>query len=188
MAPSRSGSNLPLILASGSPRRVELLQKAGIEFEQRPADIDESPLGGEPAHRYVVRLAEEKARAAWCPGTRSLGADTVVVLGDQILGKPRDTQHAKCMLRSLSGRSHRVLTGVAVFDGRSYKTHCEETVVWLREVAEHEIGEYVSSGEPFDKAGGYGIQGGASRFIESIEGSYSNVVGLPVDAVTEMVR
>lgn len=184
--PSRNGPSL--ILASASPRRVDLLQAVGIEFEQRPAGIDESRRPGEPVERFVVRLAEEKARASWRPGTRSLGADTVVVLGDKVLGKPTDSRHARTMLRSLSGRSHRVLTGVAVFDGARCATHCEETVVRLRPVGEREMDEYIASGEPLDKAGGYGIQGGASAFIESFDGSYSNVVGLPVAAVRRMLR
>ena len=188
MATVRSGRQLPLILASASPRRVDLLREAGFEFEQRPANIDESARPGEPVEQYVRRLAEEKARASWRPGARSLGADTVVVLGEQVLGKPRDPRHARTMLQSLSGRSHRVLTGVAVFDGATCRTHCEETVVMLREVGEREMAEYVASGEPLDKAGGYGIQGGASAFIDAVEGSYTNVVGLPVDAVREMLR
>ncbi len=188
MMPVLPGSDRPLILASGSPRRVELLEAAGIEFEQIPADIDETAKAGERADRYVMRLAEEKARASWRPGTRSLGADTVVVLDDRLLGKPRDAQHAKRMLRGLAGRSHRVLTGVAVFDGMSCRTCCEETMVRLREVSEREISEYVSTGEPLDKAGGYGIQGRASPFVDSVEGSFTNVVGLPMEAVSEMLR
>ncbi len=183
-----SGKDIRLILASASPRRVELLKAAGFEFEQRPADIDESAHPGESARRYVVRLAEGKARRSWRSGTRSLGADTVVVLDEKMLGKPRDSEHASSMLRRLSGRSHRVLTGVAVFDGHLCRTRCQETVVRFRRLGEREIGEYVLTGEPLDKAGAYAIQGLASPFVESVEGSYTNVVGLPMEAVAEMLR
>lgn len=179
---------LPLILASASPRRVELLQEVGVEFEQIPAYIDESVLGDEPPEEYVVRLAEAKARAVWRRGTRTLGADTVVVLGTEVLGKPEGPSHAWRMLRGLSGRAHRVLTGVAVFDGDSCDTLCEETRVSFRHLEDHEIESYIVGGEPLDKAGSYGIQGEAARFVESVSGSYSNVVGLPVEAVLPMLR
>ncbi len=177
-----------LILASASPRRARLLASAGIAFDQRPADIDESPLEGESPEGYVVRLAEEKARAAWRPGFRALGADTAVVTGREVLGKPRDERDARRMLRSLSGRSHRVLTGVAVFDGGACATLYVETRVRFRELREVEIRAYVASGEPLDKAGSYAIQAGAAAFVESVEGSYSNVVGLPLDEVAGLLR
>ena len=179
---------LRLILASASPRRVALLREAGFEFEQCPADIDESRLPGEAARHYVLRLAEAKARAVWREGTQSLGADTVVVLGSEVLGKPRDPAHARRMLRRLSRQPHAVLTGVAVFDGRSCRTLCESTRVRFRSLMEHEIAEYVATGEPLDKAGAYGIQGGAARFVESVDGSYTNIVGLPLEAVGAMLR
>ena len=178
----------PLILASASPRRSALLLEAGIEFERCPADIDESRLSGEAPDHYVTRLARAKARAVWRDGTRSLGADTVVVLGSDVLGKPRDPPEAERMLASLSGRSHRVLTGVALFDGATAETHCEATEVRFRELAASEIASYVATGEPMDKAGGYGIQGGAAGFVERIDGSHSNVVGLPIEAVKSMLR
>lgn len=183
-----SDRRLPLILASASPRRTDLLQAAGIEFEQVPANIDEAMLPGERARPYVLRLAEAKARAGWRPGTRSLGADTVVAVDGQVLGKPRDDLDARRMLRLLSGRSHQVLTGVAVFDGQACEVACEATNVRFGALAEREIKEYVASGEPQDKAGAYAIQGGAARFVESIAGSYSNVVGLPVELVARMLR
>ncbi len=159
-----------------------------MEFEQVPAHIDESALAGEIPERYVVRLAEGKARAVWRPGTRALGADTVVVLGSQVLGKPQGPSHARRMLRSLSGRGHRVLTGVALFDGDSCDTLCEETQVRFRRLEDDEIESYVAGGEPLDKAGAYGIQGAAARFVESVNGSHSNVVGLPVEQVLAMLR
>ena len=177
-----------LILASASPRRAELLRSSGIDFEQIPAFVDEALLPGEEANQYVVRLAMAKASAVWRPGTRTLGADTVVVLDGDVLGKPRDARHAKQMLRRLAGRSHRVLTGVAVFDGQTHETLCEETCVRFGSLSDSEIDDYVASGEPLDKAGAYGIQGAASSFVEGIAGSYSNVVGLPVDRVARMVR
>jgi septum formation protein len=180
--------SLRLILASASPRRVELLRAAGFDFEQCPADIDESRLPNEAAAPYVLRLAETKARAVWRQGTRTLGADTIVLLGSEVLGKPRNPSHARHMLQRLSRRSHAVLTGVAVFDGQRCHTHCERTRVRFRSLMEHEIEEYVASGEPLDKAGAYGIQGGAAKFVESVDGSYSNVVGLPLEAVEAVLR
>lgn len=179
---------VPLILASASPRRSALLLGAGIEFERCPADIDESRLPEEVPDDYVVRLARAKARAAWRAGTRSLGADTVVVLDSAVLGKPRDAPEAERMLASLSGRSHRVLTGVALFDGTTVETHCEVTEVQFRKLTATEIASYVATGEPLDKAGAYAIQGGAAKFVERIDGSYSNVVGLPIEAVKSMLR
>ena len=177
-----------LILASASPRRVALLREAGFEFEQCPADIDESRLPNEAARQYVLRLAEAKARAVWREGTKSLGADTVVVLGSEVLGKPRDPSHARRMLRRLSRQPHAVLTGVAVFDGHSCRTLCERTRVRFRSLMENEIDEYVATGEPLDKAGAYGIQGGAARFVDSVDGSFTNIVGLPLEAVEAMLR
>ena len=188
MEASHTGNNLPLLLASASPRRSELLKLGGFEFERRPAHIDESARTGEPADRYVLRLAEEKARAVWRRGTRTLGADTVVVLGDEVLCKPSDEDDAKRMLSSLSGRTHRVLTGVAVFDGTSCLTRHAETRVRFRVLEDEEIDEYVATGEAFDKAGSYGIQGWASKFVESVDGSYTNVVGLPLELVSGMLR
>ena len=187
--PSRPArASIPFILASASPRRAELLAKAGIEFDRCPADIDESMLSGESPHEYVRRLAETKARAAWRPGTRSLGADTIVVLGGNVLGKPRDELDAKRMLQRLSGQCHSVLTGVAVFGGEAVESTCEETRVWFRTLSDREINDYVARGEPLDKAGAYGIQGEAGRFVDRIDGSYSNVVGLPVEVAVAMLR
>ena len=178
---------MPLILASASPRRKELLSAAGIEFDVRPVDVDETILVGERADDYVLRVAENKARASWQRGELSLGADTVVVVDSQILGKPVDAVDAKRMLALLSSRSHTVVTGIALFDGAAANCSAVETEVYFRALSAAEIDEYVASGEPFDKAGAYGIQGLASKFVERIDGCYFNVVGLPVSTVYGML-
>lgn len=171
---------MPLILASQSPRRSELLLIAGIPHEVRIADVKEVPEPGETPEHYVRRLAEEKARAV--PGDFVVAADTVVVVDGQILGKPKDAEDATRMLRMLSGKEHLVITGLCI-KGRDTIIDVETTRVWFTELTLREIREYVASGEPMDKAGGYAIQGLASKFVERIEGSYSNVVGLPVAKV-----
>jgi septum formation protein len=180
---------LPLVLASASPRRAELLAAAGIAIEVRPADVDEAVLPDESAADYVCRVAVDKARAVGtlAPRRAVLAADTTVVVDGLILGKPGTDEDAARMLRLLSGRTHEVLTGVCVrsAEGRELVRVASTTVEFapLTEVA---IRWYVQSGEPRDKAGAYAIQGRASRFIPRIEGSYSNVVGLPVALVCEM--
>lgn len=174
-----------LILASASPRRRELLATAGIDFEVRPADVDEALLPGEPPDVYVARLAQTKARAVHRPGEITLGADTTVVTEGESLGKPADAAEASAMLRRLEGRGHEVLTGWSLFDGRHAQGGVESTRVFFRAMTQPEIDEYVASGEPFDKAGGYGIQGLASKYVERVEGCYFNVVGLPVARVAE---
>jgi septum formation protein len=178
-----------LILASASPRRAELLRAAGIEFETLPVDIDETALPDETPEALVRRLAEEKARAASArrPGAVVLGADTVVVIGGRILGKPRDEADAAAMLRMLSGREHQVLTGVAVTTSAVARSAVDVTIVQFATLTEEEIAGYVLSREPMDKAGAYAIQGLASRFVDRIEGSYSNVVGLPVALVYRLL-
>jgi septum formation protein len=163
-----------LILASGSPRRRELLEGLGVRFTVRPVDLDESPLPGEAPRDYVLRLAVEKAAAA--SGELVLAADTTVVVDGEILGKPRDDEDARRMLRLLSGREHSVLTGIAL--GKAAEV--DETLVRFAPLSEAEIDWYVATGEPRDKAGAYAIQGLGSLFVESVEGSYSNVVGLPI--------
>jgi septum formation protein len=177
-----------LILASASPRRREILESAGIPFETRPAEADETPLLDETAEEYVRRLAEEKARAVWRAGDIVLGADTVVAVDKVLLGKPRDGEEAARMLRLLSGRLHRVLTGVCFFDGEKAETAVEETFVEFLPLSDEEIAAYVATGEPFDKAGAYGIQGAASKFVARIEGCYFNVVGLPIARVYGFLR
>ena len=183
-----------LILASASPRRAELLAHAGIPFEVAPADVDEQTRPGEAAEAHVRRLAEAKGRAAAAraPGRAVLAADTVVVIDDQILGKPADPQDAARMLRLLSGRAHRVLTGVSLLvpagDGGEAprRTQLSVSQVWFVHLSDADIDWYVATGEPMDKAGAYGIQGLGSRFVERLDGSYSNVVGLPVALVYRM--
>ncbi len=172
-----------LILASASPRRQEILHNAAIPFETRPAEVDESHRRGESARDYVLRLAEAKARAVAQPGETVLGADTVVVVEGRILGKPADPDEAKLMLRLLSGRRHDVLTGVCVLHAGECRTFVELTAVTFSSLSNQEVEAYVDSGEPLDKAGAYGIQGLASKFVERIEGCYFNVVGLPIARV-----
>jgi len=178
-----------LVLASRSPRRSELLRAAGFEFTIRTADVDESIEPRESPEGYVQRLAEKKARAvAIQPGEMVLGADTIVALGDEILGKPRDEDHAREMLERLSGRRHEVYTGVCLRTPQWIHTGFSLTGVWFDEMEPAEIEAYVRSGEPFDKAGAYAIQGPAAKYIPRIDGSYSNVVGLPVDLVHRMMK
>ena len=179
-----------LILASSSPRRAELLTAAGFTFEVVPADIDESPGAAESPERYVQRLAGEKAAAVArrIPDGTVVAADTTVVVGGKILGKPADDADARQMLEALSGRVHDVLTGVTVQQGRRALQALERTHVRFAELSRQEIDWYVATGEPQGKAGGYAVQGLASRFVERVDGSYSNVVGLPVALVYQMLK
>lgn len=180
--------NLNLVLASGSPRRSELLRAAGIDFTVRVADVDEKVLPNELPRDYVVRLSREKARAVAADGEVVLGADTTVVALNEIIGKPEDAKDAERMLRLLSGKWHEVLTGVSLVSGSQVSSDVAVTRVKFAKLSDEEINWYVASGEPMDKAGAYGIQGYASRFVERIEGSYSNVVGLPVQMVYRMLE
>jgi septum formation protein len=203
-----------LVLASASPRRQELLRNAGISFTVQAADVDETPLAGEPARECAERLARAKALAVWRtrPQDVVLGADTIVVVDETILGKPADAEDGVCMLRLLSGRVHRVITGVCLVsevasrqlpvagkaapqsdemprtENRELRTASETTLVTMTQLSDDEIREYVATGEPMDKAGAYAIQGMASRWIPRIEGDYSNVVGLPVALVYRMLH
>ncbi|MDX2044935.1 MAG: Maf family protein [Acidobacteriota bacterium] len=179
--------NLNLVLASGSPRRSELLRAAGIEFTVRVADVDEKVLPNELPRDYVVRLSREKAQAVAADGEIVLGADTTVVVLNEIIGKPVDAKDAERMLRLLSGKWHEVLTGVSLVKDGKTTSDVAVTRVKFAKLSDEEIGWYVANGEPMDKAGAYGIQGHASRFVERIEGSYSNVVGLPVQMVYRMI-
>ncbi len=194
-----------LVLASTSPRRAELLRAAGFTFDVLPVDIDEGVRAGETPRDYVRRLAAEKSAAAWDASRNVargfqprdggperaalqdlivLGADTAVVVDDQILGKPRDDQEAAAMLRQLSGRRHEVLTGVSLRSHRGERGFIGATGVYMMELRDEDIAWYLASGEGRDKAGAYAIQGLASRFIPGIDGSYANVVGLPVADVS----
>ncbi len=192
-----------LVLASASPRRQDLLRNAGIPFAVQPAHVDEAPLNGELARDCAERLARQKALEVWRrrPGDVVLGADTVVVVDETILGKPADAEDAARMLRILSGRIHVVITGVCVVHAAAsfelpgvtdvtaeIKTASETTLVTMVDLSDEDIRTYVATGEPMDKAGAYAIQGLASRWIPRIEGDYSNVVGLPVAMVYKMLR
>ena len=175
-----------LVLASASPRRADLLREAGILFRVAPAHIDEAVRVGESPEAYVERLAREKAEAVHTasPGAFVLGADTTVVVDDTILGKPVDRAEAARMLELLAGRSHRVLTGVALLGPADFtRAAVVSTNVTFSRLSDADIAWYVGTGEPLDKAGAYAIQGGASRFVERIDGSFSNVVGLPMEVV-----
>jgi septum formation protein len=188
-----------LILASSSPRRAEILRNAGFTFEVQPAHVDETPLPDERADDYVRRLADTKARTAAQYVDRNvnrgteravvIGADTVVVIDGQILGKPADADDARRMLRLLSGRDHDVLTGLSFVSvpERDEATLVESTRVSFLPLSAQDIEDYLLTGEPFDKAGAYGIQGIGGRFIRRIEGCYFNVMGLPISRVWSII-
>ncbi len=178
-----------LVLASQSPRRAELLKNAGFEFIVRSASIDETVRDGENPEQHVERLAWEKANAIpSTPDEIVLAADTIVVLDNEILGKPRDADDAERMLTLLSGRKHEVLTAICLRCGAEAAQELAATNVWFMTLSAAQIHDYVLTGEPMDKAGAYAIQGIASRYIERIDGSYSNVVGLPIAAVHRLLN
>jgi septum formation protein len=186
-----------LVLASASPRRRELLTQAGFVFEVHPAHIPEEPNPGEEPIAYATRLAREKAQAVFDQLSVNreryarlavLGADTVVTLDDHILGKPQDAADAARMLRLLSGRTHRVVTGISVVTAKSAASAAEVTEVVFSPLSDEEIEAYIASGEPMDKAGAYAIQGRAARWIPRIKGCYFNVVGLPIAHVCALLK
>lgn len=197
-------AGLPRIyLASRSPRRRELLKQIGIHFEVllfrehglRGRDMDEAPGEGESAEAYVQRVAREKAEAGWVrvmqrglPRLPVLAADTEVCLGERIFGKPAGRAEAMAMLRELSGREHRVLTAVAIKFDSSFELILNENLVRFRDLDDVEIAQYVDTGEPLDKAGGYAIQGRAAAFIPEMLGSYTGVMGLPLYETASLVR
>ena len=198
----QSAAQAELILASGSPRRRDLLASIGIQCEVAPVDIDETPQANESPEHYVLRLAREKAQAGFAAlaqrtagqtaGRRVLGADTALALDGRILGKPRDEADAREMLLSLSGRSHQVLSGVALCHGdagRDMRCASElvESRVTFRTITSEEAARYWATGEPADKAGGYAIQGLGAVFVSHLEGSYSAVVGLPLHETAELL-
>lgn len=181
-----------IILASASPRRSELLESAGIRFQVVPGHIDETPFPGEKPVDHVLRLAEEKARevALREDGDVFIGADTIVLCDGEIMGKPVDAADADRMLRALSGRHHEVITGTAIYEKMrgSAIRRAVTTKVLFKELSEAEITSYVATGCPMDKAGAYAIQGGAAFMVRAIEGSYTNVVGLPLCEVIEALQ
>ncbi|WP_394424918.1 Maf family protein [Vreelandella stevensii] len=187
MIPGASPQSV-LCLASASPRRKALLASIGVPVSVLPSDIDETPLADESARAYVERLAVAKASAAMDRTSLPvLGSDTAVVVAGEILGKPRDQQHAAEMLRRLSGGTHQVLTAVAVSGPLGILSCCVTTHVTMRSLSREEIACYWQTGEPVDKAGGYAIQGLASVFVEEIQGSHSAVVGLPLFETTRLL-
>ena len=179
-----------LVLASASPRRRELLQQIGLEFQVIPSQAEEHLLDGETPEEHVIRLSLDKATEVAnrenVAGRWFIGSDTIVLCDHQILGKPRDNSHAAVMLKQLSGREHQVLSGYAIIDRQTGKQLVEavSTKVWFRQLTETEITGYIETGEPADKAGAYAIQGLGICFIARIEGSYTNVVGLPLCKLT----
>lgn len=179
-----------LVLASASPRRRALLAAASIDVDVDPVEIDESRIGAETPDAYVERVARLKAEAgvARHPGRIVLGADTAVVIDGEVLGKPRDADDAAGMLQKLAGRTHEVMTGVALVVDGQLQSFVERTQVSMASLCASEIQAYVATGEPFDKAGAYAIQGGAGRFVTSIQGSYTNVVGLPLERLVELLH
>ena len=180
---------MSLILASGSPRRQELLQLITKDFIVSPVDADETLPAGMPLEMAAAYLADLKAKtaAAEFPQDIVIGCDTVVILGDQIMGKPADREDAHRMLRALSGETHSVLTGVSLYCGRQTTVFTTETLVEFYTLSDAEIEAYLDTGEPFDKAGAYGIQGKGSLLVRGIEGDYFNVVGLPVAALSRQL-
>lgn len=179
-----------LILASGSPRRAEILTSVGWQFEKIVADVDETEFPDENPADYVMRLAKTKAEtvAGKYPDRIVLGADTTVVIDNQILGKPLDSDDARRMLQMLSNKTHEVLTGVAVVKKGETKVGIQATKVKFAKLADAEIDYLVEFGEPLDKAGGYAVQAQAALFIEGIEGDYWNVVGLPISLVYSLIK
>jgi len=190
------GLKRTIVLASASPRRKELLTQAGYEFDVLPANIPEDRLPHEEPIAFVTRLAREKAQHVFdqlaSQGQASpllvLGADTIVATPEEILGKPNDSADASRMLRLLSGRTHRVITGVCLISAEAIEVGAETTAVTMKKLTEEEIAAYIATSEPMDKAGAYAIQGYAARWIPRIEGCYFNVVGVPLARVASMVE
>ncbi len=184
-----------IVLASRSPRRRELLERAGIRYVAMPADIDETSRAGESPAALSLRLACDKAEVVAksvgaFPRRLVLGSDTIVVLDGVVFGKPRDEQDAFRLLRELSGRRHRVITGIAIVDSSDLRTwqRAVETYVTMRPASDQELRNYVATGEPLDKAGAYAIQGSGRRLVAKIEGSETNVIGLPLEETLELLR
>ncbi len=184
----------PVVLASQSPRRKELLLRLVADFEVLPADVDETPVAGQDPWQTAQRIAREKALTVFerRPESIVIGGDTVVAIqesgGYRLLGKPKTLNEAKQMLQSLSGRDHFVVTGIAIRWPKGYQAFTSTTKVLFREITDAEIEAYVQTGEPMDKAGAYAVQGGAANFVARLEGSLDNVIGLPVDDLAEALK
>jgi len=187
-----NNNQMTIILASNSPRRKDLLHQIGIDFSIDPADVDERVLPSEVPEGYAVRVALDKARLAAARAAAGIviAADTIVVVDDEILGKPTDANDAERMLKMLSGKVHRVITGLAVMDAATGKTLTRTSItrVWFRRLAPQEIASYIATGEPLDKAGAYGIQERGALLVDKIDGCYFNVVGLPLSLLGELLR
>jgi septum formation protein len=183
-------SECRVVLASGSPRRHDLLNLIGIQHEVRPANINETLRSRETPHHYAERLAREKASAVATrdPNLITIGADTIVVVNRKILGKPASVEQAATMLRQLSGREHKVVTAVAVARGKKLRSAVEEVRVRFRKLRQDEIDAYIATGEPMDKAGAYGIQGFGATIVECVNGDYFSVMGLPLARLVGLLR
>jgi septum formation protein len=179
---------VPVILASSSPRRRELLTLIGLRHEVRPANVDETLMPGEIPWVYAERLARAKAQAAAAPGTVSIGSDTIVVVDGDVLGKPADAAEAAAMLRRLSGRSHTVMTAIAVAYNGDVMSEVVKVGVTFRSLREDEIADYIRTGEPMDKAGAYGIQGFGATIVDGVDGDYFAVMGLPVNRMIRLLE
>jgi septum formation protein len=179
---------IPVILASSSPRRRELLTLIGLEHEVRPADVDESLHPGEIPWVYAERLARAKASASARPGAVSIGSDTIVVVDGDVLGKPKDEADAAAMLRRLSGRAHTVMTAIAVAYDGSVTSDVVKVGVTFRTLRDDEIADYIKTREPMDKAGAYGIQGFGATIVDGVDGDYFAVMGLPVNRMIRLLE
>ena len=179
---------VPVVLASQSPRRRQLLSLIGIEHDVRPANIDETYLPGEEPRAHALRLAREKAEAIGAPEAVTIASDTIVILDGEILGKPADALEARSTLRRLSGRVHKVITAVAVRWRNRLVADAEEVDVTFRSLSDAEIAAYVDTGEPMDKAGAYGIQGFGATIVERVDGDYFAVMGLPLNRLTRLLE
>lgn len=179
---------VPVILASSSPRRRELLTLIGLSHDVRPADVDETLLSGEIPWVYAERLARAKAQASARDGAVSIGSDTIVVVDGDVLGKPRDTTEATTMLRRLSGRSHVVMTAIAIAFNGQVSSDVVKVGVTFRSLRDDEIEDYIRTGEPMDKAGAYGIQGYGATIVAGVEGDYFAVMGLPLNRMVRLLE
>ena len=186
--PNDESELVPVVLASQSPRRRQLLSLIGIEHDVQPANIDESYFAGEEPRAHALRLAREKAEAIASPGAVTIGSDTIVILDGEILGKPADAEEAARILRRLSGRVHTVITAVAVHWRDELIADAEEVTVTFRVLSEAEITAYIATGEPMDKAGAYGIQGYGATIVDRVDGDYFAVMGLPLNRLTRLLE
>lgn len=177
-----------IILASASPRRRELLSLIGLDHDVRPADVDETLVAGEPPRAYAERLARAKAGAVTAPDTIAVGCDTIVVVDGAVLGKPRDAADATRMLQLLSGRSHLVMTAIAVACGGQLVSDVVQVGVTFRALRPAEIADYIATGEPMDKAGAYGIQGYGATIVDRVDGDYFAVMGLPLNRLVRLLE